>query len=224
VDATGSLVGVSASAKPGTDATGLRADAGKIAVSATSFDDRAVVARGLKIGVEGIGSGGATSIGVRGASGTGVRAEGIGAAGVGIEATGAKTAVKATSTSGSGVEATSANGAGVFATGNGEFGIGVLAAGNDVGVQGNGVNVGVSARSFGGTGLSASSSKGLGAEFQGGQGQAPVRLVPATTSGAPTTGTHHRGELYVDSQGQLFLCTADSAAGNAGTWRHVHLD
>jgi hypothetical protein len=43
------------------------------------------------------------------------------------------------------------------------------------------------------------------------------------TTGAPKSGTHKRGELLVDSQGQLFLCTADSTGGNAGTWKQVTL-
>jgi hypothetical protein len=33
-------------------------------------------------------------------------------------------------------------------------------------------------------------------------------------------GPHEAGELYVDSQGQLFLCTA---AGTPGTWMQVAL-
>jgi hypothetical protein len=74
----------------------------------------------------------------------------------------------------------------------------------------------------GGTGVKGKSYTGLGGDFSG--ATAPIRLQPATTSGAPTTGTHKRGELYVDSQGQLFLCVADSVSGNAGTWKHVHLD
>jgi hypothetical protein len=41
--------------------------------------------------------------------------------------------------------------------------------------------------------------------------------------GAPQSGTHVRGELYVDSTGQLWLCTADSTGGNVGTWHQVVL-
>jgi hypothetical protein len=222
VDAQGTLFGVRASAQPGTNATGLRAEASQVAVSAVSFNERAVVGNGLKVGVEGVGTGGDTSIGVRGASGTGVRAEGIGNQGIGVNATAAKTAVKASSTNGTGVEssgasggvfATASDGTGVIGVGNGQFGIGVI---------GNGLDLGVRASSPDGTGLSASSNTGIGASFSG--GAAPIQLAPSLTSGAPKTGTHHRGELYVDNQGQLFLCTADSTAGNAGTWKHVHLD
>jgi hypothetical protein len=61
---------------------------------------------------------------------------------------------------------------------------------------------------------------GLGGEFSG---TARVRLVPATGVGAPTTGLHKRGELYVDSQGNLFPCVADSVSSNAVTWKKVVL-
>lgn len=40
-------------------------------------------------------------------------------------------------------------------------------------------------------------------------------LTPATTSGAPTTGTYALGELYVDSNHVLYECTV---AGTPGTW------
>ena len=33
-----------------------------------------------------------------------------------------------------------------------------------------------------------------------------------------TTGTHRKGELYVDNTGQLFYCVADSTGGNGGSW------
>ena len=58
------------------------------------------------------------------------------------------------------------------------------------------------------------SVNGLGGEFIG--GEAPLRLVPSATTGAPKTGTHHKGELYVDSNFDLFYCKAD---GTPGTWK-----
>ncbi|HYG78335.1 MAG TPA: hypothetical protein VEK08_25255 [Planctomycetota bacterium] len=42
-----------------------------------------------------------------------------------------------------------------------------------------------------------------------------VRILPASTTGAPTSGTHSVGELYVDSAGALFYCRT---AGTPGTW------
>jgi hypothetical protein len=45
-----------------------------------------------------------------------------------------------------------------------------------------------------------------------------LRLVPKTTVGKPTTGTHTKGEIYMDSAGTLFVCTAN---GTPGTWKKV---
>lgn len=42
----------------------------------------------------------------------------------------------------------------------------------------------------------------------------------ATATGAPTSGSHQRGEMYVDGAGSLFVCTA---SGTPGTWRQVQL-
>jgi hypothetical protein len=60
------------------------------------------------------------------------------------------------------------------------------------------------------------SARGYGGEFKGGKAQ--LRLAPAdgTATGKPTTGTHSKGEIYMDSAGTLFVCTAD---GTPGTWR-----
>lgn len=40
-------------------------------------------------------------------------------------------------------------------------------------------------------------------------------LTPASTAGAPTTGTYVTGELYIDSADKLYVC---SAGGTPGTW------
>jgi hypothetical protein len=58
----------------------------------------------------------------------------------------------------------------------------------------------------------------LGGSFQG--TIAPLRLVPSTTAGKPTTGKHFVGELYVDQPGVLYYCTA---SGTPGTWEQVQL-
>jgi hypothetical protein len=47
---------------------------------------------------------------------------------------------------------------------------------------------------------------------------APLYLVPSSSSGPPTTGTHSRGEVYVDTNGTFFICNAD---GTPGTWRRL---
>ena len=69
-----------------------------------------------------------------------------------------------------------------------------------------------------GAGVRSTSNKGYGGEFAG--GGAAVRLVPQSSKGHPKTGSHQRGELVVDSAGQLFLCVA---GGSPGTWRQVVL-
>jgi hypothetical protein len=108
---------------------------------------------------------------------------------------------------------------GVFAKGDttaGSFGTGVLAQG-DEGVIARGTTVGVEA-SAKGTAVSGISDNGVGGFFAG--KEAPIRMAAASTPGAPTSGVHHRGELYVDSNGALFYCTTD---GTPGTWKKVVL-
>ena len=56
---------------------------------------------------------------------------------------------------------------------------------------------------FYGIGVRGMSKHGYGATLQG--GQAPLRLLPAETAGAPS-GYHQVGELFVDSQGNLWFC------------------
>jgi hypothetical protein len=49
-------------------------------------------------------------------------------------------------------------------------------------------------------------------------GLAPVWLEPAISSGSPTSDSHSMGELYVDTDGVLYQCTA---SGTQGTWVKV---
>jgi hypothetical protein len=67
-----------------------------------------------------------------------------------------------------------------------------------------------------GSGVFGDSADGYGGEFEGGKAQ--LKLVPKGTRGKPTTGTHTRGEIYMDSKGTLFVCTV---SGTPGTWRRV---
>jgi hypothetical protein len=78
--------------------------------------------------------------------------------------------------------------------------------------SGNGVN----GDSASGHGVHGKSTSGYGAFFEG--GKAPLRLVPKSTTGRPTGGSHKKGELYLDSAGSLFVCVA---GGTPGTWRKV---
>jgi len=103
----------------------------------------------------------------------------------------------------SGVHGFSFDGRGVVGTG--DTGIGVLGeirVGNS-----NPGSVAVKAANDGG---------GLGGSFAG--SLAPLLLVPAPTAGAPMTGTHQAGELFVDANGGLFYCRT---AGTPGTWVNV---
>ena len=124
--------------------------------------------------------------------------------------------------SGAGVRAKSTSGSAVVAQANtkaGTFAAGVRAIG-DEGVVARGTTIGLDVTATG-PAINAASSNGVGGDFSG--AVAPIRLDPAATPGAPQSGTHHKGELYVDSNGQLFLCIADSINGTAGTWKQVVL-
>ena len=58
----------------------------------------------------------------------------------------------------------------------------------------------------------------VGGVFEG--NSAAVRLVPQASSGPPTSGSHERGELLIDGNGKLFVCTTD---GTPGKWKKVKL-
>jgi hypothetical protein len=49
-------------------------------------------------------------------------------------------------------------------------------------------------------------------------GTAPIRLQVATTEGAPTSGNHVKGELFLDSNVTLFLC---KQSGTPGIWKEL---
>jgi len=87
--------------------------------------------------------------------------------------------------------------------------IGVWAAGH-TGVWAEG-EVGVR-----GVGMDFGKGGGYGGQFSGGRAQ--LHLFPMGTVGKPTTGAHTKGEIYMDSEGTLFVCTAN---GTPGTWRKV---
>jgi hypothetical protein len=71
---------------------------------------------------------------------------------------------------------------------------------------------GVSGHNDNGDAVSGFSPGGYGGHFIG--GRAPLRLDPATTTGAPSAGAHQKGEMYVDSAGDLFFCKSDGSPGN----------
>jgi hypothetical protein len=121
---------------------------------------------------------------------------------------------------------------GVSGTGRGTFGPGVFGENKDaVGVSGKG-KIGVSGISSatgfpavhgrhtgpGGIGVRGDGpNDGYGGRFQGGKAQ--LRLVPSeNTTGSPTTGTHSQGEIFMDLNANLFVCTD---GGTPGTWEQI---
>jgi hypothetical protein len=67
-----------------------------------------------------------------------------------------------------------------------------------------------------GAGVLGRNPSGYGGQFDGGLAQ--LKLNPKGTTGKPTSGAHTKGEIYMDSAGTLFVCTAN---GTPGTWRKV---
>jgi hypothetical protein len=64
-----------------------------------------------------------------------------------------------------------------------------------------------------GPALEGTSASGYGVSATG--GLAPLFLTPAGAAGAPTSGTHAVGELYLDADAFLWVCTS---AGTPGFW------
>src|SRR5437764_10280581 len=57
-----------------------------------------------------------------------------------------------------------------------------------------------------GAGVSGQSSGGYGVQAAGGKAQ--LYLVPASSAGAPASGSHSLGEVFLDRTGSLFVCVA----------------
>jgi hypothetical protein len=130
------------------------------------------------------------AIGVKGETVDGVGVKGIGKNGViGESPTGGHAAVYGGHIGSSGY--------GVVGDGTGSTGSGVLG------------------RNTNGNGVEGRDSR-YGGKFAGSRAQ--LMLEPKTAAGKPTTGTHTKGEIYMDSAGTLFVCTV---SGTPGTWRRV---
>jgi hypothetical protein len=146
-----------------------------------------------------------------GSSGYGVVGDGKGEAGAGVlgrnsDGTGVHGQSSKSGYGGVTAEHTGTSGFGVVGLGTGSTGAGVLGRNSSgIGVRGEGNN-----------GVHGKATGGYGGLFEGGKAQ--LRLVPKTTVGKPTTGTHTKGEIYLDSAGTLFVCTAN---GTPGTWKKV---
>jgi hypothetical protein len=159
--------------------------------------------RSPKIGVHGIGDTGV--YGQTSASGrAGVFGENIGTNGWGVvgEGKGGYPGVLGRNTdgTGAGVRGESSSGWAVFGQNTGSTGDGVHGHGRGP------TNAGVSGLNY----------SGYGGTFFGGKAQLLLSSPPTSAIGRPTTGAHSFGELYLDPQGTLFVCTAD---GTPGTWR-----
>ncbi len=72
---------------------------------------------------------------------------------------------------------------------------------------------GVLGQSDTGTGASGMSTSGVGGVFKG--GRAPLNLAPAGSPGAPASGAHVQGDIFVDSNATLWVCIK---SGTPGTW------
>jgi hypothetical protein len=171
---------------------------GVIGVHGQSQSGDGVLGNG-KVGVHGIGD-----------TGHGVLGEGNGideTAGVrGTGRTGVWGSTGVTGYSGVYGQHTGSFGYGLVGDGRGSSGAGVLGRNNNSsGVRGEGVN-----------GVHGKATSGYGGLFEGGKAQ--LKMVPKGSVGKPTSGAHTKGEVYMDSAGALFVCTA---GGTPGTWRKV---
>jgi hypothetical protein len=64
-----------------------------------------------------------------------------------------------------------------------------------------------------GIGVASFSVNGYGVQASG--GLAPIFVVPAASSGPPSSGSHQVGELYTDSNGAVYKCMG---SGSPGVW------
>ncbi len=100
---------------------------------------------------------------------------------------------------------------GVYGEHTGSLGYGVVG-------DGRGNASGVLGRNSSGTGVSGMGS--YGGWFEGSKAQ--LRLKPAGRVGKPPLLSEHiKGEIYMDSNGTLFVCVADSTEDAAAKWRKV---
>jgi hypothetical protein len=197
-------------------ADGLVVDAfGGTGVVSYSFANDGVVGRALNagFGVRGLGTGDANGVEATSAEGDGLvaTASASNRAAVRGTTTGSATALIGSAVDGYGVDGSSD-------TAHGVVGRASAAARAAVRAFGSASAIGVQATASSAPGIIGSSSNNVGAELSG--GRAAVRLVPRGTPGPPTSGSHQRGELLVDSKGVLYFCKTD---GTPGTWKKVKL-
>ena len=96
-----------------------------------------------------------------------------------------------------------------------------LVGSGDPGVEGIGTSNGaVGVRGLMKSGLDGIGVLGIGRgdAFFGVQGEGQNGVVGNGTRGRPTSGSHQKGEIYLDSAGAIFVC---ARSGTPGTWRKV---
>jgi hypothetical protein len=119
------------------------------------------------------------------------------------------TGVDAKGNSGTGIGVAASGATGVIGTSTAATGTGVIGQG--------GKGPGVIGKRATGIGVVGTSELGVGGEFRG--TLAPLRLCPAEgTGGAPTSGAHQAGEMFVDSKANLYFCII---AGTPGQWKQI---
>jgi hypothetical protein len=179
-----------------------------------------------------------------GGDGTGI-GDGVVATGThfGVQGIGAESGVVGESNQGFGVRGKSQNQAGVFGKSDFASGVegtskttGVRGVGdligvrgesdvtgihgvsnqNGTGVRGESEGVGVDGHSGNGSGVRGSSENAYGGVFTSNFAQ--IRLEPvADPFGPPNTGSHKKGEFFVDGRGALFYCVG----GSPPSWQRL---
>lgn len=113
---------------------------------------------------------------------------------------------------------TGSSGYGVVGDGKGLGYAGVLGRNPaGTGMRGEGVVHGVHGKTTsGGTGVYGEGGNGYAGAFSGGKAQ--LRIVPKPGTGRPTGGSFGKGDVYMDSAANLFVCVA---GGSPGTWKKI---
>lgn len=119
-----------------------------------------------------------------------------------------------------GVLGRNGSGEGVRGQGRGLTSAGVIGSNpTGDGVRGEGVNGVHGKGSGGGTGVFGEGTNGYAGAFSGGKAQ--LRIVPKAGVGRPTSGSFDKGDVYMDSAANLFVCVASTIGTSAARWVQV---
>lgn len=123
----------------------------------------------------------------------------------------ATTFLSNTTAGGAGLEVTATGGGvGIYALTDTGYGLSGVASGNGTGVIGVGEGTG--------PGVEGKGDSGVGGYFHG--ALAPLLLGLGGVVGAPTSGAHSAGEIYMDSAATLWVCVS---SGTPGAWNRNFL-